>query len=150
MQCCAQKFDFIHSQLSFSFDHTLGLDYTNDYDGNKSPDESNYELLAELYGTVGGNSTSTTAAQPGARRIMKHLRQPASHRHLFQSVQSEPRRQELLSNWNEIVSQAESGLVGSETNGWRLLHQTPFGEAHEIDLGDNFSVQIHYLLHKPE
>lgn len=71
---------------------------------------------------------------------------PKEHRHLFSSIKSESRRRDLLDSWNEIDSLVISGFVGSERDGWRLLHRTAFGEAHEIDLGDNYKIQIHLLL----
>jgi hypothetical protein len=33
-----------------------------------------------------------------------------------------------------------------ETTGWRKLHESEFGRAHEIDLGEGYSIQVHYLL----
>jgi hypothetical protein len=132
------------------------LDYTNNFEGNKTPDAYLYNYLKDLYGIVGTNSTGVPVAQSntnsgtyapssntGGRRL-KH--RPDGRRHLFESVESEARRRELLFRWNEIDSLVVSGFVGSERDGWRLLHQTAYGEAHEIDLGDNYSVQVHLLL----
>lgn len=143
-------FGLPHSDESF-WNRDLGncLDYTTRYEGNKSPDESLYQFLADLYGTVDGSgSVEAKAAAPkggeSRERRMKHQRAD-DHRHLFESVKSESRRLELLSVWNEIESLVVTGFVGSESEGWSLLHRTAYGEAHEIDLGDNYAVQIHLL-----
>lgn len=158
----------------------VGLDYTNNFEGNKSPDEFLYRFLADLYGTVDGlpwdsNSTDTAeggggdatgtavdSSSPwnpfgwgnGGRRRNRVLRTSGSSvssnsresRRLFSSVQDETRRQALLSQWAEINASIMNGSSGSERQGWRLLHQSEFGVSHEMQLDDDFTVQIHKLL----
>jgi len=121
-----------------------GLDYTNNYSGNKTPDTSNYEFLAKLYGTLdgSGNAETSSVVQDGTRlrRRMKQGRE----RQLFEKVEDEVRRSELIAKWQIISSQIESGYVPSH-EGWRLLHRTSYGEAHEIDLGETYTLQVHLL-----
>jgi hypothetical protein len=160
----------------------LGLDYTNNFSGNKSPDEFLYNYLADLYGTIDGSrapnntaafvgangggatdegtggtddgtNTGTTANQStGGRRHLRYVatkhddnRYRSDHQ-LFSSVSDISKRQDLTNRWNEIDASVMRGFVKSERTGWRLLHQTEHGEAHEIDLDVEYKVQIHLLL----
>ena len=142
----------------FSF-ITLGLDYTNNFSGNKSPDDFLYTFLTDLYGSVDGsiapnvtsadNDDGSTASQsPGSRRQLRHNSSPATTRStkLFSSVTDETRRRELLRRWEEINKSVLNGFRASDREGWRLLHRTEYGEAHEIELDEEFTVQVHALL----
>jgi len=131
--------------LSFSFDNRTapptGLDYTNNYKNNKSPDTINYEFLAKLYGTVDGSAQASSAVEGGYGRRMNKR----GERNLFENVKNEVRRAELVANWQKISSQIENGVIPSQHEGWRLLHRSSYGEAHEIDLGEDYSLQVHLL-----
>jgi hypothetical protein len=151
------------------------LDYTNNFGGNKSPDEFLFNFLADLYGSVdgsrapnittssadttsdgttdGGTNTGTTANQsPGDRRNLRYSTTKqdgnlqAFDLHLFSSVIDESKRRDLANRWSEIDASVLRGFVKSDRTGWRLLHRTDHGEAHEIDLDDEYKVQIHLLL----
>ena len=141
-----------------SFALFLGLDYTNNFSGNKSPDDFLYNFLTDLYGSVDGsiapnvttadNGDGSTASQsPGERR---QLRQSTSRKNrsteLFSSVTDVSRRRELLRRWEEINAAVVNGFKASDREGWRLLHQTEYGEAHEIELDEEYTVQVHALL----
>jgi hypothetical protein len=52
----------------------------------------------------------------------------------------------LLQRWDEINLSVMNGFNASDKEGWRVLHATDFGEAHEIELDEEFKVQIHALL----
>lgn len=149
----------------------VGLDYTNNFSGNKSPDSFLYNFLADLYGSVDGsrapnvtttngggftggggddsttddgNGGGTTANQsPGSRRLETGNRH---QRRLFSKVSKRVRRRYLESRWIAINALVSSGFKKSDRIGWRLLHRTEFGEAHEMDLDDEYKVQVHLLL----
>jgi hypothetical protein len=149
----------------------IGLDYTNNFSGNKSPDTFLYNFLADLYGSVdgsrapnvtntngggftegGGDGTTddgsgggTTSNQsPGSRRARNFSRN-RHQRQLFSLVSNGSRRRYLENRWAAINAQVLSGFIKSDSDGWRLLHRTEFGEAHEIDLDDEYKVQVHLL-----
>jgi hypothetical protein len=33
------------------------------------------------------------------------------------------------------------------SSGWRVLHQSDYGEAHEMDIGSGYTIQVHKLFH---
>jgi len=166
-------FGLPHTDESF-WNRDLGncLDYTNNYQGNESPDTSNYNYLTDLYGTVDGSippgtgigatessaaaaSSSAEAVAGGGGRQRRALRRTTKsnrpHRQLFHAVESESRRRELQSRWDAIDEvfynkQRTRSLLVDGREGWRILHRTEHGEAHEIDLGDGYVAQIHVLL----
>lgn len=140
------------------------LDYTNNYSGNKSPDQGNYQYLTALYGSVdgsipAGDPSSTEYAQdddPTAEQRAnnagnrRNLRSEKKHRALFHTVEDKSERRELQAKWKDIddIVNDTSGARRRRLDvleGWRLLHQTEYGEAHEIDLGYDYKAQIHLL-----
>jgi hypothetical protein len=99
------------------------MDYTNNWDVNKHPDETNYEFLLGLYGPTGG------------RRLVR--------RHPFRKVLPEKIRRKL----DEVVSQIEQRDYTSHVeDGWKLLHRAKHGEEHEMELGEGYKVRVHLLL----
>lgn len=137
----------------------VGLDYTNNFSGNKSPDDFLYNFLTHLYGSVDGsiapnittadNGDDSTASQsPGSRRQLRQMMSSRKNRstELFSSVADENRRRELLRRWEEINKSVINGFKASDRQGWRLLHRTEYGEAHEIELDEEYTVQVHALL----
>jgi hypothetical protein len=116
------------------------LDYTNNFGGNKSPDEFLFNFLADLYGSVdgsrahnittsstdatsdgttdGGTNTGTTANQsPGGRRNLRYSTTKqdgnlqAFDLHLFSSVIDESKRRDLTNRWSEIDASVLRGFV---------------------------------------
>jgi hypothetical protein len=145
-----------------------GLDYTNNFSGNKSPDLFLYNLLTDLYGSVDGSRApnvtvpvtddvtpddgSTANQSTGNRRRMVRNAHRSTkdvarkkQRSLFSAVKDEERRLTLLKKWDEINTSVNNGFLSSERARYRLLHKTDYGEAHEIDLDDEYTVQIHTL-----
>jgi len=113
-----------HTDESFD-NEDLGncMDYTNNFDDNKHPDSSNYERLTEFYGQVGGR-------RRGLRR-----RQASTPDH-------------VLAKFNEVVSKLEQRLDdNAHEDGWRLIHRTKHGEAHEMHLADGYKARVHMLLY---
>jgi hypothetical protein len=55
--------------------------------------------------------------------------------------------QRALRSLEVVDAEIELGVSAiTHENGWRLLHRSTHGEAHEKHLGDGFSVQVHLLL----
>jgi hypothetical protein len=146
------------------------LDYTNNFSGNKSPDSFLYNFLADLYGSVdgsrapnvttdaggngGGGTTDdgsgggTTANQSPVNRRLRRLSHYRNlhQRQLFSSVANDSRRLYLENRWNEIDAFLMSELKQSDWDGWRLLHRSEYGDAHEIDLDGEYTVRVRRLL----
>ena len=105
------------------------MDYTNNFDDNKHPDETNYEYLLDLYGAIGLRRNlrhpSMTTSTKTRTSVPEHIRQAMKH-----EVQKLERR---LDN-------------DGHHDGWSLLHRTLHGEAHEKDLGEGYKVRVHMLL----
>lgn len=140
------------SVLSF-----FSMDYTNQPKSNMQPDTPNFNLLAQLYGTVDGSpvpefdngQTAESAAETvndkknkdGGRR--RNLREPSPP--LARPVPASV--VEAFDNVDRLVNSQNNGLDGMK--GWRKLHESMYGEAHEIDAGDGFTIQIHMLKYVP-
>ena len=123
-------FGLPHTDENF-FNNDLGncMDYTNNPEVNMQPNTPNFLFLAQLYGTVGGRrvlpQASGTAATPTTSRTV-----PAA----------------VVADFDDIDRVVDSGMLGIEQQlGWRKLHETVHGEAHEVDVGGGFVVQIHML-----
>lgn len=105
-----------------------------------SPDRPNFVFLANLYGTVDGSpvpelnpSSSQSQEQPVSGGGGRHLRNSESWdipNHIRQASE-------------QVDKLLDAGVVQPH---WRKLHESEFGQAHEIDLGDGFTVQVHMLL----
>jgi hypothetical protein len=115
-----------------SFDNKdLGncLDYTDNMDANKHPDQGLYDTLLDLYGPISdrrllrggsiGNDRTSSALTPN------HIRQ---------------RRSELVRKF--LNRRDDNGYE----DGWSLLHRNSHGEEHELDLGQGYKVRVHMLL----
>jgi hypothetical protein len=145
------------------------LDYTNNFSGNKSPDSFLYNFLADLYGSVDGSRApnvtttngsgftagagdddgsggGTTANQSPNGGRLRNLYRNRHQRQLFSLVSKGSRRRYLESRWAAINEQVLNGFRKSDRDGWRLLHRSEFGEAHEIELDHEYKVQVHLLL----
>lgn len=146
-----------HTDESF-WNRDLGncLDYTNNFEGNKSPDQGLYEYLANLYGSIDGSISAGYRNQDvgadteapvadGSRRRLSSSK--SGQRVLFHDVADKLKRQTLLSKWYEIdeIVNSSNRRKLIEQSGWRLLHENQYSEAHEIDLGDDYKVQVHML-----
>lgn len=97
------------------------MDYTNNPEVNKSPDESNYEFLLELYGPV-----------PQRRDL-----------NVFQDEGDfDPEFLELYKNTVHKMEyeDLQHGFL------WKLLHRNSHGEFLSADLGNNITVVSHVLL----
>jgi hypothetical protein len=120
------------------------MDYTNNPQVNKQPDDSNFQFLADLYGNVTGTQSVASsevvsdqvASEPGDGRALAS--QDAADRELPAW---------LLSAWRDLIPQIEQQTDATDYHkGWRVLHSSNFGEAHERDLGQGFTLQVHKLM----
>jgi hypothetical protein len=133
------------------------MDYTNNPGVNKQPDDTNFALLAQLYGIIGGNETSTEGTggtqvnstfPPTATNGTRNLRTRRVVRDGSSSGKAHyegfpDRIRKVIASIDDLI---DNGLVGSIDNGWQLLHESRHGRAHEADLGSGYTVQIHYIL----
>ena len=108
------------------------LDYTDNLDANKHPDEGLYQTLLDLYGPV--------PESVGVRNL-RNQRQSVSG----QNTNTFPhhlheKRQEAV---EKLLKRRDNN---AHEDGWRLLHRKEHGEAHELDLGEGYKVQVHMLL----
>lgn len=104
------------------------MDYTNNPERNKQPDESNYKLLADFYGVVDGSWP------PGN-----------STRRLPESYQDHCSDPDVMERYMEVATAFEHGL-GEKPEGWIRTHENTFGEAGYIDLGQGCGMEVHLLL----
>ena len=139
------------------------MDYTNRPQNNMQPATPNFETLADVYGVVGGpapgSSTAgtstgprpvTTQAPPQERDHEDDDEEDEDDRRLRQKTESEHgvargdfplSVRQRMEEVDAVVRQG--GLAGP---GRRLLHESPHGRALEMDLGEGFKVQLHFLL----
>ena len=141
MLVCRIGFGLPHSDESFT-NADLGncMDYTNHPEVNKQPDKSNFIFLEELYGDVPASNnfnTNNTGGSMGGRRQRRQR--------LVRRLDAIPAW--VLERWRSMEADLDHHAHGAEHNaaGWRLLHQCPYGEAHEADLGNGYSIQVHKL-----
>lgn len=127
------------------------MDYTNNPSTNKQPAYANFKFLAELYGTVDGspvptddNATVESAANNTEAPVNE---EKGSWKDKFKNLGGNRRLlpSSVAMALNDIDAMIDNGMYRSEAHGWRVLHETSFGHAYEIDLGHGFSVQIHAL-----
>lgn len=103
------------------------MDYTNNYDASKHPDETNYEYMADLYGSAGG----------------RRQRQLVSLRSRI--IQGAPKH--IKAKIKEVVTKLEQRLDdNAHEDGWSLLHRNRHGEEHEMQVGEDYTVRVHMLL----
>ena len=89
------------------------------------PAEPNFKFLETLYGLVDGAASEAREEVPPGNRQLERGFPPA-----------------IAEALDEIDTLVDSGRIAS---GWRKLHESEYGRAHEIDLGDGYTVQLHQL-----
>eukprot|EP00538_Stauroneis_constricta_P006504 CAMPEP_0119570514 /NCGR_PEP_ID=MMETSP1352-20130426/43646_1 /TAXON_ID=265584 /ORGANISM="Stauroneis constricta, Strain CCMP1120" /LENGTH=739 /DNA_ID=CAMNT_0007620183 /DNA_START=998 /DNA_END=3217 /DNA_ORIENTATION=+ len=110
------------------------MDYTSRPQDNKTPDESNFIFLVGLYGEIGGTQAPS---DPSRTRMLR-----GSSTTVESSITDEVRRRYL---------EARKDLEGVADDlhalpHWRRLESNAFGEAHEMDLGDDVVLKVEMLL----
>jgi hypothetical protein len=138
------------------------MDYTSRPENNMQPALPNFEFLTVLYGSIdgtipqGGSSTGTPSVQ-SAQDVEpddednddKKSKNKDDRRRGRRSLIKKVLPPEIELALDEIDALADSGMIDVDTmrqrKGWRLLHASEHGQAHEIDLGDGYVVQLHML-----
>ena len=111
------------------------LDYTDNLDANKHPDEGLYQTLFELYGPV----PESVEVRHLRRRLQRRKEEGVSNPNPFPYHLHEKRQHAIEKLLNRRDDNAHE-------DGWRLLHRVDHGEAHELDLGEGYKIQVHMLL----
>jgi hypothetical protein len=119
-------FGLPHTDENF-YNKALGdcLDYTNDPSPNLRPGQINYDKLADLYGVVGER-----------RHLTRQQRQVST------AAANTP--DWVTTTFREKVQHFALGVAHNED--WVLLHQSPVGEIHTIDLGGGYRGHVNILL----
>ncbi len=113
----------------FLSDHGLTIlslkDYTSNPEANKTPDDTNYALLTELYGVVSN------------RRSML--------RSNLKALPKEP--PDLRFRIEDAMNELDSGtILSSGRFNAKLLHSNEFAESIIIEIADGFQLQVSKLL----
>jgi len=126
-------FGLPHTDESFT-NPSLGncMDYTNKPEENLHPDETNYQRLVSLYGTVQrrrlGSLSRFNAKRP--RRVLST---------------------ELRKEYDEAVAEIEqisfrrSLAENAEGSYWQLVEDNPRGSRYRRELGDDYTIVVHML-----
>jgi len=141
-------FGLPHTDESFT-NPSLGncLDYTHTPSDNMHPDESNYNRLAELYGTVADNIFNKRRRRAAALRhsslLSTHSRKLLKEEHKIAQLELEE-----SSSWEELMEQ--------ENSLWSILHQHEKGVSVQRQLRlidnpneDEYVLEVHMLLTTP-
>lgn len=128
-------FGLPHTDENF-FNADLGncMDYTSNPEVNKSPDESNFSFLMDLYGPVGGRGRRKLRARRKETAPREYPDEPADLRLRIDEAVRELENEELFTNGKFKA---------------KLLHSSEFSEAVRIDLGDGYELQVSKLLALP-
>ena len=122
------------------------LDYTKNPEPNLRPGLVNYEKLANMYGTVGGNRN---------RNRLRSRQLSSSRGQGSRQMQNEGTPAWVQQSFREKQQSLVLGVAGdihdtrnkkNLMNGWTLLHQSDFGETHHVDLGDGYYGHVTALL----
>jgi len=101
--------------------------YSDTVTGNVSPDSSNFQTLASMYGT--------------------HRRKKNRRRRGLGDENKIP--DSIRSRLKAVISQLEGNRVvndGNDNEGLKILHRSLLAESYSMDLGDGWSVEVHKLL----
>ena len=128
------------------------MDYTNNPDANMQPADANFNFLAVLYGTVDGSPVPTddnVTVESAANNTAASVEEGNENwKDKFKDIGGNRRRllpRNVAKALSEIDSIVDNGFYRSEMHGWRILHESAFGHAYEVDLGEGYSVQVHAL-----
>ncbi|CAB9509618.1 expressed unknown protein [Seminavis robusta] len=133
------SFGLPHTDEDF-FNEDLGncMDYTSNPAANVSPDHSNFVFLKDLYGTTPGTARALKQSDSPSRvsQILNHRRIP----------------DDIKAQLKEISLQFENRSFDEKprTRAWRLLLRNEDAEAHDVALGNGWSVRMHKLLASDE
>lgn len=134
----------------FNADRNNCMDYTSNPKNNLSPSIINFQFLTDLYGTVPTERKRELRQQPRQQQKLEKKNETESFKlGVEDAVEQFPSW--LRSKFNNAVSSLEKRKDGNFVeDGWKLIHRYEYGEAHQLELGEGYSVQVHLLLNKPE
>ena len=118
------------------------MDYTERPENNMHPDESNFLVLEELYGSVNQSGISTgktVAVEEKLENTGNRLLTLVNEEQLFDKYVDY-----LLNDPIEVSD--ESIEFPNVRNGWRLLRRTENAIYHQKDLPDGYSIRSTMLL----
>lgn len=121
-------FGLAHTDENF-YNKDLGncLDYTIHPWVNEHPSSMNYNVLVQLYGTVGGRLRGLFA-KANAPEVVEHPDW------VFAKFEEERHRLET------------TGYLNADEKGWTLIHRSLFGEGHRLDLGEGYTAHVDILM----
>lgn len=156
-------FGLPHSDENF-YNKDLGncMDYTMHPEVNMQPDKSNFQFLANLYGTFDGSWVPTNQSAVQSSAAVPPTNATAGNggpngggdgpggggpgnRKLSESRTSLQRRR-MIGLSRELDSFLDDGYGRQTNNRLRMLRSNEFVEEYEVDLGNGFTVQYHLLL----
>jgi hypothetical protein len=140
------------------FNRNIGncMDYSNNPTTNAQPDQSNFDFLTALYGEVGSTFSPSAAPSDLSNNRINGERGPGSigwggnGRQLQDASeanrghQEQPLR-EIPPTVLEAFRSAMKEFNVPGENKWTHLHSSGNGEAHEIQLGDDFAARVFML-----
>jgi len=112
------------------------------------PDAINFETLASVYGVIGGTRPPAPVYETQNDDI-SNIPENRSLRTRFGVKQGEEDSAlELPTLVRRKMEEIDAFVLGDVQvgSGWRMLHETQHGRALEMDLGDGYKVQLHFLL----
>ena len=131
------------------YNRNLGncMDYTTIPRTNQRPDTSNFEFLAVMYGTVDGTRTPTEPSTDNS------VGWDSSGSPAFNPWWEDRRERNLRGShgnrerlFSASVKEAyRAAMDDFEHPSWRKLHESDYGRALEMDLGEGFRLQAHML-----
>lgn len=140
-------FGLPHTDENF-FNKDLGncMDYTNNPSTNMQPAYANFKFLAKLYGTVDGSPVPTDDAVASTNtQAVEEKETEKEDGNQTDTENPDGNRRRLLPSHiarqlAEIDADVDSGEYRTK---FRLLHESSHGHtAHELDLGDGYTVRI--------
>ena len=124
------------------------MDYTRRFRNNWKPDTTNFKTLAGIYGVVDSPTPGNTAAVLPPRQLQGPPSPPENDNVDDRQLASDFPLS-VQQRWKEIddavIHHQEEGWTGPH-RGWRVLHETSHGRALELELGEGYRVQLHFLL----
>jgi hypothetical protein len=140
-----------HSDENFQNTDTGNcMDYTNTPENNLHPDEYNFKILDELYGSAVGNGT--VAESRSTRRMTdEEERAMEGQFDAYAACLSDPIEvsSKMIQHSRDSQSR-DSPSESSDCGLWRLLDKTDTAEHHERILGNGYTIRTKLELHSDE
>jgi hypothetical protein len=121
------------------------MDYTQNPENNMQPAYANFKILAELYGTVDGSPVPTDDNVAVASNSAINNTKVGGNRGRGRRGRRRLLPLEVTMALESIDDMVDDGTFSSGKHGWRTLQESMYGHAHEIDLGNGYTVQVHAL-----